>query len=107
MDIKCRKTSCRYNDSYSCQAKSIDICRSTQCGTFQPDNTKPTLDYTRNMFEADLEYANSRHIKNVCLRCASRICLFNHGGECSANGVTILDEGKGDTACATFIKDRV
>ena len=105
MDIKCRKTSCKFNDRYTCVAKGIEIRTDTECATFVPDETKKAQDYSKNMFEADLEYSNSRHIKDVKLHCDSVGCLFNKECHCCANGITVLDEGKGKTACATFIKD--
>ena len=105
MDIKCRKTSCKYNDRYTCVAKGIQITADTECGTFDVDTNKKAQDFSKNMFEADMEYSNSRHIKEVNLECASYNCLFNKEGKCSANGITVIDEGVGQTACATFIKE--
>lgn len=106
MDIKCRKTSCKFNNAYSCVAKGVDISRGVACSTFEPDMTKNAEDFSKNMFEADVEnYSNSRHIKNVDLFCEAGECLFNHSGKCNANGITVLDEGEGKTACGTFIKE--
>lgn len=105
MDIKCRKTSCKFNNAYTCVAKGIDIGKCEECQTFSPDPDKGH-DFSRNLFEADTEdYANSRHIKEVALFCQKGECLFNHSGICHANGITVLDEGKGLTACGTFIKE--
>ncbi len=106
MDIKCRKTSCKYNNSYTCVAKGIDISTAVECATFQPDTTKKAEDFSKNMFETDVEtYANSRHIKDVDLFCQVGQCLFNRSGKCNANGITVLDEGEGKTSCGTFIKE--
>ncbi len=104
MDIKCRKTSCKFNNSYSCEARGVCITRDTECGSFEPDNSKPAVDFSKNMFEADMEYSNSRHICNVNLECNSCDCLFNENKKCMANGITVIDEGQGQTACGTFIK---
>ncbi len=105
MDIKCRKTSCKHNNDYTCLAKGIDISKETNCKTFSPDDTKPAHDFSRNLFEADTEnYANSRHIKEIKLDCHANECLFNHEGKCHANGITVLDSGLGATKCGTFIK---
>ncbi len=106
MDIKCRKTSCKHNHGYTCRAKSINISSNTECDSFVADNSKRAEDYSKNMFEADTEnYGNSRHIQNVKLSCDKKECLFNKDKACSANGITVIDEGEGQTACATFIKD--
>ena len=107
MDIKCRKTSCRFNNAYTCMAKGVDISNKTECRTFDADTTKHAKDFSKNIFEADTEnYANSRHIKEVNLFCEAGKCLFNHSGQCHANGITVLDEGEGCTACGTFVEDQ-
>ncbi len=106
MDIKCRKTSCKFNNAYTCNAKDVDISCRLKCHTFTPDTTKNAEDFSKNMFEADTEtYSNSRHIKNVNLFCQAGNCLFNCSGQCKANGITVLDENKGEALCGTFIKN--
>ena len=105
MDIKCRKTSCLHNDNYTCRANKIQITFNADCNTFKADQAKKAQDFTKGMFEADLEYANSRHIKEVSLDCQNTKCLFNKDKACSANGITVLDEGQGKTTCATYIKE--
>ena len=106
MDIKCRKTSCKYNNAYTCVAKSINIGQCAECDTFDADMNKKAKDFSKNMFEADTEnYSNSRHIKDVHLSCDKLDCLFNKDKYCSANGITVIDEGEGQTACSTFIKE--
>ena len=45
MDIKCRKTSCKYNNAYSCEARGVSIANNTKCKTFEADNTKPAIDF--------------------------------------------------------------
>ena len=32
--------------------------------------------------------------------------LFNNEKKCSANGITVIDQGHGQTLCSTFIKDK-
>ena len=106
MDIKCRKTSCKYNNAYTCRARDVNISGHTSCLTFDADAEKSAEDFSKNMFEADTEnYANSRHIREVNLICDSTHCLFNKEGKCSANGITVIDEGHSKTACATFIEE--
>lgn len=105
MDIKCRKTSCKFNDGETCFAKSVDISGNVECHTFCAEENKGA-DFSKRMFEAGEEnFSNSRHIKEVNLFCQAGQCLFNKSGTCNANGITVLDEGKGCTACGTFIKE--
>lgn len=40
MDIKCRKTECKYNDRFVCQAKKIDVDKTHICRTFEKDGEK-------------------------------------------------------------------
>ena len=106
MDIKCRKTSCVHNHGYTCRAREINIDSHTECDMFNADATKSAEDYSKNMFEAGKEdYANSRHIRDVRLTCDRVECLFNKGKCCSANGITVIDKGEGQTSCSTFIDD--
>lgn len=106
MDIKCRKTSCLHNNAYTCRASKVNIGIGTECDSFEADENRKAEDFSKNMFEADTEnYANSRHIREVDLTCDKAECLFNKENRCSANGITVIDEGKGQTMCATFIKD--
>jgi len=104
MDIKCRKTSCTHNNSYTCMAHKIEIGKNAACNTYENDSTKQH-DFSKNMFEADTEhYANSRHICDVKLRCDKTTCLFNKEKQCNANGITMLDDND-STQCGTFIKE--
>ena len=105
MDIKCRKTSCSHNNSYTCTAKKIQIGANTECNSFDYSPSK-LHDFSKNMFEADTEhYANSRHFSDVKLNCNKASCLFNHDNSCSANGITVLDDNEQSTQCGTFCSD--
>ena len=107
MDIKCRKTSCKHNHGYTSRAREVNIGNCAECDSFDADTTKSAEDFSRNMFEADTEnYANSRHIREVKLSCDKCECLFNDEKKCSANGITVIDQGHGQTLCSTFIKDK-
>ena len=106
MDIKCRKTSCKFNHGYTCKAREVNIGSHTECDSFDADSTKPAEDFSKKMFEADAEnYKNSRHIRDVKLSCDKCECLFNKEKCCSANGITVIDEGLGKACCSTYIKD--
>ena len=103
MDIKCRKTNCTHNKGLTCQAKSITIGGDAECKAYEKDDN--AHDFSKNMFEADTEhYENSRHIKDIKLTCNKESCLFNKDNNCTANGITVLDE-KNATQCGTYLKD--
>jgi len=102
MDVKCRKTSCIYNDNFNCTAKKVNIDEKSNCDTFCKGGKGE--DKSKEMFEVAPEYANSQHIRNKDLCCKCDYCLFNKESKCQANGITVIDEGKSG-ACATFIYD--
>ena len=102
MDIRCRKTSCRFNKGQTCMAHFVEIGETTICKSFI--RGKEEIDFSKNMFEVAPEFSNSRNIKQVNLKCEKHGCLFNQNCRCSANGITILDE-KNKPECGTFIKD--
>ncbi len=106
MDLKCKKTTCKYNNKYSCHAKNILIGTSTECTTYEKAIKLPDkiVDASKTMFEAAPEIEPYRHIKDVKVGCNAKICLFNKDGRCNANGITVL-EGK-EGYCGTFIKEK-
>ena len=87
MDIKCRKTECKYNDKFVCGAKKIDVDNTHVCKTFELGNEKAP-DTTKLIFLKRVEYAPFRHCKNLFIECKEK-CLFNDGGQCKANGILI------------------
>jgi len=105
MDIKCRRTSCEYNKGHTCLSEGVDIDDYAICDTFERAYTSlDDLDLSKHMFEVAPEYENSRHIKNVNLKCDAKNCLFNTGGKCRANGITVIDD-KGKSRCGSFIRE--
>ena len=102
MDIRCKKTSCKFNESFSCKAKIVKIGNTTTCQSYVKGNE--VNNFTSKMFEVAPEFANSRHILDVNLNCAKTSCLFNSNKKCEANGITVLDE-KNKPCCITFIKE--
>ena len=102
MDIKCRKTSCRFNDALTCKAHYVGITDSTACKSFVYGGEEK--DISARMFESAPEFANSRHIREVNLDCKKTGCLFNSKCKCCANGITVLDEHN-VPKCGTFIKE--
>jgi len=96
MDIKCRRTTCCFNKGHTCCAVKVDITSKAVCCTYQKNNEveEDDVDLSKHMFESAPEYANSRNIKNVCLLCNARCCLFNQEGKCRANGITVVDQNE-------------
>lgn len=102
MDIRCRKTSCFFNDRYTCKAKGILIKRDCQCKDYVKTD-KRVVDKTQKMFSSDTpQYAPQRDSATIKIDCKAD-CLFNDGGKCVANGITLNDlEEK--PLCVTFLK---
>ena len=102
MDLKCRKTTCKYNNYYTCTAKNIAIANELECRSFVLEPSKQVKDASRCLFEEAPTYAPYREKKGVRVACAAK-CLFNEQGVCVANGLTV--NSICDTAyCITHIK---
>lgn len=103
MDIRCRKTSCVYNDCYTCKAKKILIKKNCECEKYQLDADKPVVDKTRKIFSDNPpKYAPQRDSKTLKIDCRAH-CLFNDNGKCVANGIT-LNDIKEKPLCITFLR---
>ncbi len=101
MDIRCRKTSCAYNDRYTCKAKAIGITRAATCRKFEKGEDF-VVDKTKNMFSRTPSYAPQRDSKTIKIECNAH-CLFNKNGDCQANGIT-LNDLKNKPYCVTFLR---
>lgn len=88
MDIRCRKTRCRFNDRYTCKAKGIKVTNHAICRTFEKGEDKAEVDSTKHLFEKPPEYAPQRDSKTLSILCHAD-CLFNHDGKCVSNGITV------------------
>lgn len=102
MDIRCRKTSCTYNDRFTCKAKDILINGKVICQTFKYDSNKNAPDTTKKLFERTPDFAPQRDSKALCIFCKAD-CLFNHNGRCVSNGIT-LNAIKETPFCISFLK---
>ena len=102
MDIRCRKLNCKFNDHFTCRAKSIDVTRTAVCKSFVFDAEKPKEDTTKQLFERTPKFAPMRDSKTIEIKCNAK-CLMNHGGKCVANGITI-NQTRNKVYCQTFIK---
>lgn len=105
MDLKCKKTICKYNDKYACLAKEIMVGKNVDCETYKkdPDKCEAKLqDVSKTMFEVAPDLSPYRHNKDCKINCRAH-CLFNKDGICHANGITVI-ETEDDGLCATFIE---
>ncbi len=102
MDIRCRKTTCKFNDKYTCKAKEILIKKSLICEKFEKGD-RPAEDKTHHIFsDIPPEYAPQRDSKTIDIGCQAH-CLFNSNGKCVANGIT-LNDLKEKPLCVTFLR---
>ena len=88
MDIRCRKTSCKFNNKQTCQAKGILVDKKIMCSTFEKQEGKPEIDRSKLIFADAPEFARQRDVKTMKIACETD-CIFNHDGKCEANGITI------------------
>ena len=101
MDIRCRKTRCKFNDRYTCKAKEILIKKQCECEKYERGDA-PVVDKTKWMFaDKAPEYAPQRDSATIGINCRAK-CLFNMDGKCVANGIT-LNDIKEKPLCVTFL----
>ena len=102
VDIRCRKTSCRFNDKYTCRAKEILIKKNLVCEKYERGD-KPAVDKTKWLFsDTPPEYAPQRDSATLEIGCNAH-CLFNRDGKCVANGITLNDLQE-KPLCVTFLR---
>ena len=102
MDIRCRKTQCKYNDRHTCKAKEILIDRIDKCERYEPRLDKETPDTSKKMFSKTPDYAPQRDTRKMIIECKNN-CVLNHNGRCVANGITVNDLN-GEPLCMTVVK---
>lgn len=102
MDLKCRKTTCKFNKYFTCTAKNIKIKNTLSCNTFELDPNKDVRDTSRCLFEEAPSYAPHRAKKHMCVICEAK-CIFNENGTCIANGLTVNPINE-DPSCMTYLK---
>jgi hypothetical protein len=104
MEIRCKKMDCTFNNGCSCRADEVCIFRRGGCGTYKGNPAKrELLRGNPDIFELADELVPSR-TKDVPLVCRAGVCLFNRGGYCRANGITVIDNETRSADCATFIE---
>ena len=105
MDLKCKKTNCKYNNCYACMSRKIKVARNCECATFVRDNNikeNQRQDASRDMFETAPEIHPYRHNRDLSIECGAE-CLFNKNGVCRANGISVMN-GKNSGVCITNIE---
>lgn len=104
MDLRCRKTTCKYNKDLTCLAHSIAISKERTCKDFQKDEQKTEQDFSSQIFsDQPPKIADYRHLNDMCLTCSAK-CLFNKDGRCLSNGITVNSATTKDPKCITFMK---
>ena len=101
MDIRCRKTTCKFNDRYTCKAKGILVDRKVLCSTYEKSD-KPEIDTTKHLFEREPDYAPQRDSKALSILCHTD-CLFNKDGVCVSNGITVNSLAE-KPYCVSYLK---
>lgn len=96
MDVRCRKTTCKYNKTHSCMAKGILIKDDAKCDTYEVDTQKEIIennkdnDMSKTLFREETKHAPYRSRTKMVIECNAD-CLFNKDGKCKANGITVND----------------
>ncbi len=104
MDLRCRKTNCKYNKDLTCTAESITITQEKVCMQYQNEKGKGIKDFSRLIFSDNPpKVADYRHLKNICLTCNAP-CLFNRENHCISNGITVNAATTVEPKCMTFLK---
>lgn len=104
MDLRCRKTGCKYNKDLTCCANKINISQKLVCLEYQNEKGKGIKDFSKLIFtENPPKVADYKHIKDMCLSCEAK-CLFNKNNRCLSNGITINAALSNEPKCMTFMK---
>ena len=101
MDIRCRKTQCKFNDRHTCRASNILVSRVDKCEKYEPKDEKATPDVSKRIFKSTPNFARQRDTKKMKIECNNN-CVLNHEGRCVANGITVNDI-EGEPLCMTFV----
>lgn len=107
MDVRCRKTICKFNKTHSCFAKEIIVNKKVECDTYFADDKKEIKkdnkanDMSKTLFEIPIKDSPHRSRKTIKIKCVAH-CLFNDKGICKANGITINDLGQ--PMCMSYLK---
>ncbi len=101
MDIRCRKTDCKFNEGLTCLVDKLNINKNNTCDCFEKGKEK--IDISKQIFsDTPPDIKDYRHLKDINMKCETK-CLFNRSGKCIANGITI-NEIKDIAKCITYKK---
>ena len=104
MDLRCRKTNCKYNKDLTCLAPGITIAEKLTCLDYEAEKGKGIKDFSKLIFtENPPKVADYRHLKDMRLLCKAR-CLFNRDGHCISNGITVNAATTDTPKCITHMK---
>ena len=96
-DIKCKKIDCEFNKDCNCDAKNLEVSKSTECKTFKP-NTPGEISHESKIGQPAFR-------KNIIVECKAN-CLFNKQSQCIANGICVQTcKNKDYPNCLTFKPD--
>lgn len=134
MYIRCRKTTCEFNNNHTCMAKEISIGENICCSSYKlaeelsgtPNNkqgkekSQKVGDNTKNLSDKEVsklkkdDYSKKmfkKEQKNAPFRNRKTInidckanCLFNNNGVCRANGITVNDTQTEKPVCMGYLE---
>lgn len=134
MDIRCRKTTCEFNNNHTCIAKEITISKQIECSSYKlaeelmgtensnqgKSNSKKVFDNTKGLTDSEVKKLKTADYskemfkkppKNAPFRNRKTInidckanCLFNKDGVCWANGITVNDSKNETPLCMSFLE---
>ena len=104
MDLRCRKTGCKYNKDLTCMSEKVNISNKLVCTDYENEKGKEIKDFSSLIFsETPPKIADYRHLKDMNLSCQAN-CLFNKNGHCISNGITVNAALSKEPKCMTFMK---
>lgn len=80
-DLKCKREGCEFNKNCRCSAKHITISSAAECTSYSP---------SENYHKQEKSKIPQKAVRvNTIADCNANGCLFNQGGVCIANGITV------------------
>ncbi len=101
MDIRCRKTECKFNDRQTCKASEISISCKDICESFE-ETMQKQANLSKHIFDNKEKFASCRLAKNTAIKCEND-CILAKENQCMANGITVNEINK-KPCCVTYVK---
>ena len=93
-DIKCKRMECEFNKNCNCNAKDLEVSKTTECKTFTESHEPHKVE------ESKIGQPALR--KNIIVSCKAN-CLFNQEQMCLANGIYVKTlENTNCPNCCTY-----